>query len=67
MKGTLITWFSISTITIIFAICYDIKKRGFKHALKHICHYYPQVIMFLCLGPVTFLMFIHSYIQTKLK
>jgi len=66
MKSTLIIWFSISIITMILGTCINIKKRGFKNASKQILYYYPQFIILLCLGPVTPLMFIHRYIQTKL-
>ena len=66
MKYTLIIWFSISIITMIFATCIDIKKRGLKNALRHIrYYYYPQFILLLCLGPVTPFMLISEYMQAK--
>lgn len=68
MKYTLIAWFSISIITMIFVTCIDIKKRGLKNALRHIrYYYYPQFILLLCLGPITTLIFINEFIQAKLK
>jgi len=66
MKYTLIAWFSISIITMIFATCIDIKKRGLKNALRHIrYYYYPQFIFLLCLGPITTFMLISEYMQAE--
>ena len=65
MKDTLIIWFSISIITMIFVTYYDIKRRGFKSTLKYIIYHFPQFIILNCLGPVTTFMFTTEFIQIE--